>query len=78
MFLSWPEPRHEARLSMRKRAEHGGRLLWGSILACSVARTVASTMFELPGARGADCDTTLHRMLCRMAGSPVWFGERSD
>ena len=31
---------------MRRRAEQAWRLRWGSILACAVARTVASTMFE--------------------------------
>ena len=42
---------------MRRRAEQAWRLRWGSILACAVARTVASTMLELPDARGADGDT---------------------
>ena len=42
---------------MRRRAEQAWRLRWGSILACAVARTVASTMLELPGAPGADGDT---------------------
>ena len=41
---------------MRRRVEQGWRLRWGSILACSVARAVASTMLELPGARGSDGD----------------------
>ena len=42
---------------MRRRAEQAWRLRWGSILACAVARTVATTMLELPDARGADGDT---------------------
>ena len=39
---------------MRKRAEQAWRLRWGSILACTVARAVATSMLELPGVRGAD------------------------
>ena len=35
---------------MRRRVEQAWRHRWGSILACAVARTVASTMLELPGA----------------------------
>ena len=56
---------------MRKRAEQAWRLRWGSILACAVARTVASTMLEFPGARGADGDTPASQDVeqdCRFAG----------
>ena len=42
---------------MRRRAEQSWRLRWGSFLACTVARAVASTLLQLPGANGADGDT---------------------
>ena len=46
---------------MRRRAEQSWRSRWGSFLACTVAWAVASTMLELPGARGADGDTLRHK-----------------
>ena len=53
--LARAKARGETQL-MRRRAEQGWRLRWGSILACAAARAVASTMLELPGARGSDGD----------------------
>ena len=56
---------------MRRRAEQSWRLRWGSFLACTVARAVASTMLELPGARGADGDTLAPQDVerdCRFGG----------
>ena len=47
--LARAKARGETQL-MRRRAEQGWRFRWGSILACAVARAVASTMLELPGA----------------------------
>ena len=44
---------------MRRRAEQAWRLRWGSILSCTVARAVATSMLELPGVRGADGSTPL-------------------
>ena len=58
---------------MRRRAEQAWRLRWGG--ACAVARTVASTMLELPGARGADGDTPASQDVeqdCRFAGLAQW------
>ena len=37
-----------------KRVEQGWRLRWSSLLSCTVAKAVASSLLELPGARGAD------------------------
>ena len=56
---------------MRRRVEQAWRLRWGSILACAVARTVSCQVRVVP-------TVTLlpHRMLSRMAGSPVWLSER--
>ena len=56
---------------MRRRAEQAWRLRWGSILACAMARTVASTMLELPCALGDDGDTPASQDVeqdCRFAG----------
>ena len=39
---------------LRKRVEQAWRLRWGSLFSCTVARAVASSLLELPGARGAD------------------------
>ena len=68
--LARAKARGETQL-MRRRAEQGWRLRWGSILACAAARAVASTMLELPGARGSDGDVpTSHDVEweCRFAG----------
>ena len=57
---------------MRRRAEQSWRLRWGhSWLALSFDRAVASTMLELPGARGADGDTPAPQDVerdCRFGG----------
>ena len=50
--LARAKARNETHL-MRRRVEQAWRLRWGSILACAAARAVASTMLELPGARGS-------------------------
>ena len=42
---------------LRRRAERAWRLRWGSLLSCTVARAVAHSLLELPGASGADGDT---------------------
>ena len=39
---------------LRKRVEQAWRLRWGSLFSCTVARAVASSLLELPGARGTD------------------------
>ena len=39
---------------MRKLAEQAWRLRWGSLFSCTAARSVAMSLLELPGARGAD------------------------
>ena len=39
---------------LRKRVEQAWRLRWGSLFSCTVARAVASSLLELPGAWGAD------------------------
>ena len=54
--LARAKARNETQL-MRRRVEQAWRLRWGSILACVAAWAVASTMLELPGARGSDGDT---------------------
>ena len=56
---------------MRQRAEQSWRLRWGSFLSCTVAQAVASTMLELPGARGADGDSPAPQDVerdCRFSG----------
>ena len=42
---------------MGRRVEHAWRLRWSALMACAAARAVASSMLELPGARGSGCDT---------------------
>ena len=42
---------------LRKRVQQAWRLRWGALLSCTTACAVASSMLELPGARGADGDT---------------------
>ena len=42
---------------MRQRTEQAWRLRWGSLLSCVAARAVATSLLELPGARGADGET---------------------
>ena len=42
---------------LRKRVEQAWRLRWGSLLACTAARAVATSLLELPGARGSDGST---------------------
>ena len=42
---------------LRKRIQQAWRLRWGALLSCTTACAVASSMLELPGARGADGDT---------------------
>ena len=42
-----------------KRVEQAWRLRWGSLLPCTTARAVASSLLGLPNARGADGDTRL-------------------
>ena len=37
--------------------EQAWRLQWGSLLACTAARAVATSLLELPGARGSDGST---------------------
>ena len=44
---------------LRKRIQQPWRLQWGALLSCTTACAVASSMLELPGARGADGDTGL-------------------
>ena len=41
---------------MRRRVEQAWRLRWGFLFSCTVARVVATSLVELPGARGADGD----------------------
>ena len=41
---------------MRRRVEQAWRLRWGSLFSCTVARAVATSLLELPGARSADGD----------------------
>ena len=42
---------------MRRRTEKAWRLRWGSLLSCAAARAVATSLLELPAARGADGET---------------------
>ena len=42
---------------MRRRMEQAWRLRWGSMLSCAAARAVATSLLELPGARGGDGET---------------------
>ena len=42
---------------LRNRVEQAWRLRWGSLLACTTARAVVSSLLGLPSARGADGDT---------------------
>ena len=42
---------------LRNRVQQAWRLRWGSLLSCTTACAVASSMLELPGARGADGNT---------------------
>ena len=42
---------------MRRRTEQAWRLRWGSMLSCAAARAVATSLLELPGARGGDGET---------------------
>ena len=42
---------------MRRRMEQAWRLRWGSMLSCAAARVVATSLLELPGARGVDGET---------------------
>ena len=60
---------------MCRRVERAWRLRWGSILACAVARTVALTMLELSGARGADGDTPASQDVEQDGRFAVWRGE---
>ena len=54
---------------LRRRAEMAWRLRWGSLLACSVARAVATSLLELPQASGADGETpALHEIERDLAG----------
>ena len=53
--LAHAKARSEASL-MRRRVEQAWRLRWGSLFSCTVARAVATSLLELPGARGADGD----------------------
>ena len=46
---------------LRRRAEMAWRLRWGSLLACSVARAVATSLLELPQASLADGETPAMR-----------------
>ena len=68
--LARAKARGETQL-MRQRVEQGWRLRWGSILACAAARAVASTVLELPGARGSDGNVPPSHDVeweCRFAG----------
>ena len=42
---------------LRRRGEVAWRARWGSLLACTVARAVASSFLEIPQASEADCET---------------------
>ena len=42
---------------MRRRVEQAWRMRWGAILACATARAVATSLFSLSTAHGADGDT---------------------
>ena len=42
---------------LRKPVQQAWRLRWGSLLSCTTACAVASSMLELPWARGADGNT---------------------
>ena len=42
---------------LRNRVEQAWRLRWGSLLACTTAHAVSSSLLGLPSARGADGDT---------------------
>ena len=53
--LAHAKARSETSL-MRRRVEQAWRLRWGSLFSCTVARAVATSLLELPGARGADGD----------------------
>ena len=48
---------------LRRRAEMAWAVTSGSLLACSVARAVATSLLELPQASGADGETpALHEI----------------
>ena len=53
--LAHAKARSETSL-MRRRVEQAWRLRWSSLFSCTVARAVATSLLELPGARGADGD----------------------
>ena len=54
---------------LRRRAEMAWRARWASLLACTVARAVASSFLELPQASGADGETpALHEVERDLAG----------
>ena len=42
---------------MRRHMEQAWRLRWSSMLSCAAARAVATSLLELPGARGGDGET---------------------
>ena len=60
---------------MGRRVEHAWRLRWGALMACAAARAVASSMLELPGARGSGCDTLPPQDVSGSGVSLVWLGE---
>ena len=73
---------------LRRRAEMAWRARWASLLACTVARAVASSFLELPQASGADGETpALHEVERDLEVSSVelpgncvrlldfWFGD---
>ena len=45
---------------LRKKVEQAWQLRWGSLLACTTARAVASSLLELPSAGGANGTHQLH------------------
>ena len=56
-FLSQLAKAREETHLMRRRVEQVWRLRWGSTFSCAAARSVATSLLELRGARGADGET---------------------
>ena len=56
---------------LRKRVEQAWRLRWESLLACTTAGAVASSLLGLPSARGADGGTHQLHTTCVEAAQEV-------
>ena len=68
-FLAKAKVRCENHL-LRNRVQQAWRLRWGSLLSCTTACAVASSMLELPRTRGADGTTPALHTWSRISASP--------